>query len=177
MVDRRQASKWVCVASVAAAHGVRGALRLRSFTERPEDVAAYGPVYDQQGRRLFELQVIGRARGGVLVRIAGIGDRSAAEALRGVELYVARSALPELGSDEFYRADLEGLVVERPDGSRLGTVRSLDNFGAGDVIEVEAEDGRVLALPFDRQTVPMVDLDAGRLVIEPPVELTAEPPA
>jgi 16S rRNA processing protein RimM len=156
---------------------VRGALRLRSFTERPEDVAAYGPVYDQQGRRLFELQVIGRARGGVLVRIAGIGDRSAAEALRGVELYVARSALPELGSDEFYRADLEGLVVERPDGSRLGTVRSLDNFGAGDVIEVEAEDGRVLALPFDRQTVPMVDLDAGRLVIEPPVELTAEPPA
>jgi 16S rRNA processing protein RimM len=177
MVDRPQASKWVCVASVAAAHGVRGALRLRSFTERPEDVAAYGPVYDRQGRPLFQLQVIGRARGGVLVRIEGVSDRSTAEALRGAELYVPRAALPELDPDEFYRADLEGLIVERADGSRLGTVRSLDNFGAGDIIEVEAEDGRVLALPFDQQTVPVVDLDGGRLVIEPPVELFAERPA
>jgi 16S rRNA processing protein RimM len=177
MVDRRQASKWVCVATVAAAHGVRGALRLRSFTERPEDVAAYGPVYDRHGRLLFELRVIGRARGGVLVHIAGISDRSAAEALRGAELYVPRAALPELDPDEFYRTDLEGLIVERADGSRLGTVRSLDNFGAGDVLEVEAEDGRVLALPFDRQTVPLVDLDGGRLVIEPPGELIAGPTA
>lgn len=175
MVDRRGASAWVCVATVAAAHGLRGALKLRCFTERPADVAAYGPVHDRHGRRLFELTVIGQARGGVLAKAQGIEDRDAAEALRGTELFVPRAALPALEADEFYHADLQGLVVERVDGARLGTVRSLDNFGAGDLLEVVAEDGRVLSLPFDRQTVPVVDLARGRLVVEPPVELIPDP--
>jgi 16S rRNA processing protein RimM len=175
MVDRRGASAWVCVARIAAAHGLSGALKLRCFTERPADVAAYGPVHDQHGDRLFELTVIGPARGGVLARADGINDRSAAEALRGTDLFVPRAALPAPGSDEFYHADLEGLVVERADGARLGTVRNLENFGAGDLIEVEADDGRVLSLPFDRQTVPVIDLARGRLVVEPPAELLADP--
>lgn len=164
----------VCVAIVATAHGMRGALKLRTFTERPEDVAAYGPVYDREGRRLFQLRVIGPARGGVLALAEGIADRSAAEALRGVELFVPRAALPELGEDEFYQTDLEGLLALRPDGSRLGVVRALDNFGAGDVIEIEAEDGRSFSLPFDRRTVPEVDLERGRLVVEPPAEVAGE---
>lgn len=171
MVDRRGASGWVCVAKIVAAHGLRGALKLRCFTERPADVAAYGPVHDQHGQRLFDLTVIGPAQGGVLARAPGIGDRSAAEALRGTELFVPRAALPAPGPDEFYHTDLEGLVVERSDGARLGTVRSLVNFGAGDLIEVAADDGRVLSLPFDRRTVPVVDLAQGRLVVEPPAEL------
>jgi 16S rRNA processing protein RimM len=171
----RRASDWVCVAAVATAHGIRGALKLRCFTERPEDAAAYGPVYDRHGKRLFALKVIGRSRGGILVEAEGITDRNAAEALRGTELFVPRKALPELGPDEFYHTDLEGLAVLRPDGVRLGVVRTLANFGAGDIVEVVADDGRTVALPFDQETVRTVDLEAGRLVVEPPPELLPPP--
>jgi 16S rRNA processing protein RimM len=167
----RRASDWVCVAAVATAHGIRGALKLRSFTERPEDAAAYGPVYDQHGKRLFALKVIGRSRGGILVEAEGIADRNAALTLRGQELFVPRAALPDLGPDEFYHSDLEGLDVLRADGARLGVVRALANFGAGDVLEVMDDVGRTVALPFDHETVRAVDLNAGRLVVEPPAEL------
>jgi 16S rRNA processing protein RimM len=174
MGEQRRASEWVCVAVVATAHGLRGALKLRCFTERPEDVVAYGPVYDRHGHRLFDLEVIGPARGGVLARAAGIDDRTAAEALRGTELYVPRAALPDLAPEEFYHADLEGLEARRADGTRLGVVRALANFGAGDLIEVQADDGRVLTLPFDRVTVPQIDVGAGHLVVQPPPELVEE---
>ena len=170
----RQATDWVCVAAVATAHGIRGALKLRCFTERPEDAAAYGPVYDRQGRQLFSLKVIGRSRGGILVEADGIADRNAAEAVRGMELFVPRSALPDPGPDEFYHTDLEGLDVLRADGARLGVVRALNNFGAGDILEVLADDGRTVALPFDHQTVQAVDLEAGRLIVAPPVELVPD---
>jgi len=170
----REAQDWVCVAVVATAHGIQGALKLRTFTERPEDVASYGPVHDRRGRRLFRLRVIGPARGGVLAEAKGVTDRDAAEALRGVELFVPRAALPDLDEDEFYQTDLEGLIALRADGSRLGIVRALENFGAGDVIEIAADDGRLLSLPFDRRTVPEVDLERGRLVVEPPAELAGE---
>lgn len=167
----RQASDWVCVAAVATAHGIRGALKLRCFTERPEDAVAYGPVYDKHGKRLFALEVIGQSRGGILVEAEGISDRSAAEALRGTELFVPRAVLPDLGPDEFYHSDLEGLDVLQADGARLGVVRGLANFGAGDILDVLADDGRTVALPFDHRTVRTVDLEAGRLVVEPPPEL------
>jgi 16S rRNA processing protein RimM len=167
----RRASDWVCVAAVATAHGIRGALKLRCFTERPEDAAAYGPVYDKHGNRLFSLKVIGQSRGGILVEADGVSDRNAAEALRGTELFVPRTVLPDLGPEEFYHSDLEGLDVLRVDGARLGVVRALANFGAGDIVEVLADDGRTVALPFDRETVRTVDLEAGRLVVEPPPEL------
>ena len=165
----------MCVAVVAGAHGLRGAFRLRCFTERPEDVAAYGPVFAKSGERLFELEVIGAARGGVLARAGGIGDRDAAEALRGTELFVPRSALPELAPDEFYYSDLEGMEALRPDGSRFGVVHGVENFGAGDLIEVRAENGQRLSLPFTRETVPTIDLERRRLVVQPPEELEATP--
>lgn len=174
MVQRPQDRDWVCVAVVAAAHGLRGAFKLRCFTERPEDVTAYGPLFDHNGRRLFELKVIGVASGGVLAQADPIKDRNAAEALRGTELFVPRSALPDLAPDEFYYSDLEGMEALHPDGSHLGVVHSVDNFGAGDVIEVQAEDGRRIILPFTRQTVPDIDLKRRRLVVAPPEELTPE---
>lgn len=173
MGEQRQVPDWVCVAVVASAHGIRGALKLRSFTERPEDVTAYGPLYDRSGNRL-DLEVIGQTRGGVLARAPGVEDRTAAEALRGTELYVPRAALPELAPDEFYHADLEGLEVRQADGSRLGVVRALADYGAGDLIEVQADDGRVLTLPFDHATVPEIDLSAGHLVVEPPAGLLGD---
>jgi len=167
-----EANDWVCVAAVATAHGIRGALKLRCFTERPEDAVAYGPVYDNKGKRLFALEVIGQSRGGLLVEAEGVHDRNAAEALRGVELFVPRKVLPDLEPDEFYHSDLQGLEVRRADGTRLGVVRALDNFGAGDILDVLADDGRSFALPFDRATVRTVDLERG-LVVEPPPELVA----
>jgi len=169
-----RATEWVCVAAVATAHGLRGALKLRCFTERPEDAVAYGPVYDKHGKRLFALKVIGHSRAGLLVEAEGVHDRNAAEALRGTELFVPRSVLPDLEPDEFYHSDLEGLEVRRVDGTRLGVVRALDNFGAGDILDIQTDDGRSLALPFDRATVRTVDLQRG-LVVEPPEELVAAP--
>jgi 16S rRNA processing protein RimM len=173
MVERARDRDWVCVAVVATAHGLRGMLKLRCFTERPEDVAAYGPVFDQNGRR-FELEVIGPAPGGVLARAHGIEDRNAAEALRGAELFVPRSALPELASDEFYYSDLEGMEALRADGSRFGVVHGVANFGAGDLIEVMADDGQRISLPFTRETIPSIDLERRRLVVQPPDELVTE---
>jgi 16S rRNA processing protein RimM len=173
MVERARDRDWVCVAVVATAHGLRGMLKLRCFTERPEDVAAYGPVFDHNGRR-FELEVIGPAPGGVLARAEGIEDRNAAEALRGAELFVPRSALPELAPDEFYYSDLEGMEALRADGSRFGVVHGVANFGAGDLIEVMADDGQRISLPFTREIVPSIDLERRRLVVQPPDELVAE---
>ena len=171
MTEGRSRSTWVCVAAVATAHGVQGALKLRTFTERPEDVAAYGPVYDRRGERLFQLQIVGRAAGGVIARAPGIEDRDAALALRGRELFVPRAALPDLGANEFYVSDLQGLAVELPGGGRLGAVRAVENYGAGDVLEIIADDGCSLALPFDRETVPEIDIERGRVVVAPPAEL------
>ncbi|MEM7023489.1 MAG: ribosome maturation factor RimM [Pseudomonadota bacterium] len=168
-----QTNEWVCVAAVANAHGIRGTLKLRCFTEQPEDAASYGPVHDEHGKRLFSLKVVGEASGGVLAKAEGIDDRNAAEALRGIELFVPRSALPELGPEEYYQGDLEGLTVRSSEGATLGVVRAVSNFGAGDVVEVLADNGKTYCLPFDRATVRQVDLKDG-LLVEPPQELVAE---
>lgn len=166
----------VCVAVVAAPHGVRGALRLRCFTERPESVASYGPVYDASGTRLFSLTVRGAARDGVIVTADGVTDRTAAERLRGLRLHVPRSALPATGEDEFYVEDLVGLEAIRPDGAPIGRIAAVSNFGAGDVVELAARDGATLTLPFTKDCFPEIDLAARRVVCRPPAEVAAEGP-
>lgn len=164
----RAPSDLVCVAAIATAHGVRGALRLRCFTERSEDATAFGPVFDRHGRERFQLTLVGHAKGGVIATAPGIDDRDQALALKGLELYVPRARLPEPGEDEFYVSDLEGLTVEGADGRAIGEVRRVDNYGAGDVIEIRTADGRLLDLPFDRETIPVVDLAGRRLVVALP---------
>ena len=167
---------WVCVAAVATAHGVRGALKLRCFTENPEDVAAYGPVYDEQGHRLFTLSVIASAKGGVIVKAEGVDDRESAEALRGQELFVPRSKLPELeDDDEFYYSDLEGLVAARKGGERFGLVKRVTNHGAGDLLDIAGDDGEHYLIPFDHLSVPVIDLEAGFLEIADRLEITVNP--
>ncbi len=163
----------VCVAAVAAAHGVRGAMKLRCFTVAPESVAAYGPVHDEAGRELFPLEVIGRAKGGVIARARGIASREAAEALRGTRLYVPRDRLPEPDADEFYHEDLVGLAAVSRDGTPAGRVSAVYDFGAGDLIEVTGEDGTTLVLPFTREAVPEIDLAGRRIVVAPPAEIDA----
>lgn len=164
----------VLVGVIAGAHGVRGAVRVKSFTEAPEGVAAYGPLYDETGKR-FDLRVVGATKGGVIARLAGVDDRNAAEALRGQQLYVPRSALPATEAEEFYQADLVGLAVETVGGEALGRVRAVHNYGAGDMLEVERPGRRSLDIPFTRAAVPVVDLAGGRLVVDPLPGLLEEP--
>ncbi|MGH7002818.1 MAG: ribosome maturation factor RimM [Alphaproteobacteria bacterium] len=164
-------SEQVCLGIVVGVHGVKGMVRLKSFTAQPADIAAYGAVSDEGGARRFKIEVAGMARGAVLARLSGVANREAAEALRGVRLYVPRTALPKTNQDEFYHADLIGLPVETKEGARLGTVSAVHNFGAGDILELRGDNGRELLLPFSDAVVPTVDLEAGRIVADPPASL------
>jgi 16S rRNA processing protein RimM len=160
--------KRICVGVITGAHGVRGAVRLKSFTAEPEDVAGYGPVEDERGERRFALRIVGSAKGVLIAAISGIDDRDRAEALRGSRLYLPRSALPPPEDEEYYHADLIGLDATLSDGSSLGTVCAVHDFGAGDTLEIARAEGPPVMVPFTRAVVPVVDLDAGRLVIDPP---------
>lgn len=173
MPPARPSDRLVCLAAVTAPHGVRGAFRLRCYTERPESVAAYGPVCDAHGRELFALEVLHRVPGGVVARTARIADRDAAQALRGQELFVPRSRLPAPAEDEFYLEDLVGLEAADRDGRPIGRVVAVQDHGAGEILELRTLDGRPLDLPFTRAVVPVVDLAAGRLTVVPPAEIEA----
>lgn len=169
---------WLCVGVIGRPKGVRGAVRITTYTERPEDIAAYGPVYDAPDGRALEIALRERVKGGVVATVAGVRDRDGARALTGTRLYVPRAALPEAGEDEYYHADLIGLRVERADGSAFGTVAAVANYGAGDVLEIDpAGGGESVLLPFTREAVPVVDVAAGRLVVAPPEETVAAPEA
>ncbi len=161
----------VCLGVMVGAHGVRGLVKVKSFTEVPEDVAAYGAVTDRSGRQRWTLEAVGRAKGVVLVRATGVSDRDQAQALHGTELYVERAALPALEEEEtFYHADLIGLRAEDPAGVEIGRVAAVENYGAGDLLEIVDGEGRSRILPFTRAAVPEVDLAAGRLVVLAPEE-------
>jgi 16S rRNA processing protein RimM len=168
------AKRKVCLGMIAGAHGVRGDVRVQSFTADPADIVAYGPLTDEAGTRKLSLKLVGETRGQLIARIAGVADRNAAEALKGLRLYVERSALPATAAEEYYHGDLLGLRCELRDGEAYGTVAALHDFGAGDVIEIERPGGERVMLPFTSAVVPVVDLAGGRLVVEPPVEVVAE---
>ena len=159
----------VRVGVIAGVHGVRGAVRIKSFTEDPADIGFYSPVEDEAGRTKFRLKVTGEVKGLVIATLEGVSDRNAAEALKGTELWVARERLPRLAEDEFLYSDLIGLVVEGVDGERLGTVRAVADYGAGDVLDIKLEPKGEMMVPFTLDSVPDVDVAGGRLVVVPPV--------
>ena len=157
----------LAIGAVAGAHGVRGQFKVKPFTAAPRDIAAYGPV--AAGTRQLTLSVKGvTANGLVIVAAAEIADRDAAQALRGTELTVARDRLPAPDGDEVYHADLIGLVVTAPDGTAVGRIVALHDFGAGEIVEVKPSQGPSVMLPFAPEFVPDIDLDGGRVVIDPP---------
>ena len=158
----------VLMGLVLGAHGIKGAVRLLSYASAPEDIASYGPLEDESGGRNFSLTVIGKARGAVLAEIKGIKDRDAATALRGTKLYVRRLALPAPAEGEFYWDDLVGLRAELKGGTALGEVMAVHDYGGGPSLEVKREEGASLLVPFTDRVVPVVDLGAGKLVIDPP---------
>jgi 16S rRNA processing protein RimM len=150
---------------------VRGLVRVKSFTQAPSDIVAYGPLTDETGTRRFSLTLTGRVKGALLARIDGVTDRATAATLKGTRLYVGRDALPPPATDEYYYADLIGLAVELPDGTAVGTVRAVENFGAGDLLDVTLHGPRrgaaAVVIPFTHATVPVVDLAGGRIVVTP----------
>ena len=159
----------VCVGAVAGAFGVKGEVRLKSFTAEPEDIAAYGPLETEDGAQRFEAQITGRAKGTLVARLSGIASKEAADALRGTRLYVDRDCLPAPDEDEYYHADLIGLEVYDTGGALLGTVKAVLNHGASDLLEIQGPGlASTVLLPFTLDAVPTVDLATRRIVADPP---------
>ena len=166
----------ICVARIGAAHGVRGAVKLWTFTEDPFAVKRYGPLSTKDGARQFDVTDAREAKGHLVATLKGIATRDDAERLNGIELYIARDKLPATGEGEYYHADLIGLAAVNPAGEPLGRVTAIHNFGAGDIIEIAPQHGSTLLLPFTNAVVPTVDLAGGLVVIELPAEVDGDDP-
>ncbi len=167
----------ILLGHITGAHGIRGEVVVRTYTARPEDIGAYGPLEDESGTRAFVLASVRAGPKGVVVRIEGVRDRNAAEALKGAALHVPRSRLPDLPEGEFYQEDLVGLKAVDPGGRPVGTVVAVLNYGAGDILELEVPGARQTELiPFKSAYVPAVDIAGGRLTIVRPEETSGEPP-
>jgi 16S rRNA processing protein RimM len=159
----------VCVAQIGAAHGLKGEVRLWSFTQEPPAFANYGALETEDGLRKLAVETARFAKDHFVAKFAGIDDRSAAEALRNVKLYVAREKLPEAEDDgTFYHTDLIGLSVVTRDKEAFGEIIGVQNFGAGDILEIRRGDGSTLMLPFTQAAVPEIDLAGGTIVVDPP---------
>ncbi|MGD9925879.1 MAG: ribosome maturation factor RimM [Pseudorhodoplanes sp.] len=165
----------VCVAQIGAAHGLRGGVHLRSFTEAPDAFAQYGPLETEDRSRRLEIDSVKPSKDGFTVRFVGITRREQAEALRNIHLYVDRDRLPAPDDGEFYFADLIGLAAVTPQGEPFGEVIAVHNFGAGDIIELKlCADGTSTMLLFDTATVPEVDIAGGRIVVVMPEEIVVQ---
>jgi 16S rRNA processing protein RimM len=166
----------VCVARIGAAHGVRGAVKLWTFTADPLAVQNYGPLMTKDGARQFEIANVRAAKDHLVATFKGIATRNDAEKLNGTELYVPRERLPATDDDEYYHADLIGLAAVNAADEPLGRVVAIHNFGAGDIIEIAPPKGATMLLPFSNAVVPTVDIAGGRVVIELPQEIEGEEP-
>jgi 16S rRNA processing protein RimM len=161
----------ICLARIGAAYGTSGEVRLWAHTTRAEDVAAYGPLQTENGARVFEIVSLRPGKDFMVARLKGVNDRSAAERLCNIDLYVPRERLPAPKPDEFYHADLIGLRAEDAAGKAVGTVVAIHNFGAGDILEIAPQArGETLMHPFTAAAVPVVEIAAGRIVVVLPVE-------
>jgi 16S rRNA processing protein RimM len=163
--------KLVRVGRVAGAFGVRGEVRISTYTEQPMSLLGFGVLLDGQGAVALELTGAREAKGGLVARAKQIASKEDADALRGLVLYVDRAALPAPGEEEFYLADLIGLAAIAPDGSPLGRIKSVQDFGAGDLLEIEPPAGATWYAPFTHEAVPEVDIAAGRVVVDRPLEV------
>jgi len=159
----------VCVGAIGGAFGVKGQVRLKSFTAHPEDIATYAPLETEDGSMEFSVQIEGAITNGLAARLSGISTKEQADALRGIRLFVPRTRLPALPDDEFYHTDLIDLDVVDTGGTALGRVKAVLNHGAGDLLEIHGPGLKAtVLLPFTQQAVPTVDLAAGRIVADPP---------
>lgn len=159
----------VCVGAIAGSFGVRGEVRIKSYCAIPEDIELYSPLTDETGTKTFSILLTRAIKNGFAARLADVETKEDGDALRGVRLFAHRDQLPSLPDDEYYHADLMGLAVFDTGGTQLGRVKSVQNHGASDLLEIEGPGikGTVL-LPFTLAAVPTVDLASGRIIVDPP---------
>jgi 16S rRNA processing protein RimM len=169
-------SAQICVARIGAPHGVRGQVRLWTFTEDQFAVLDYGPLATKDGKRTFEVDDVREAKGHLVATLKGVATREEAERLNGIELYVPRAALPEPDEGEYYHADLIGLAAVNAAGEPIGRVVAMHDFGAGDIIEIAPPEGATLLLPFTNAVVPTVDIKGGKVIVELPGEIIGDDP-
>lgn len=160
----------ICLGVITGAVGVRGEVKVKTFTEVPEAIGDYGPLTAGRSGMSVALRAIRPIKGGVAARIDGVNDRNAAEALKGEQLFIRREALPKTEEETYYYADLIGLSAQNEAGEKLGVVKAVHDFGAGDMLEVVLEPGvggkeRIVMIPFNRESVPVVDVAGGRVVV------------
>ncbi|MBX3525613.1 MAG: ribosome maturation factor RimM [Rhodoblastus sp.] len=161
----------VLVGRFGAPQGVRGEIRIKSYTADPLAIGDYGPLSDETGAKKFEIERLRPLKEDMVVaKVKGLADRDAAGALTGVSLFVAREKLPPPDEDEFYIADLVGLSAVSPDGETIGTVKNVLNFGAGDILEIAPASGETLMLPFTKEIAPSIDFSGGKIVVVRPAE-------
>ncbi|MFY0615340.1 MAG: ribosome maturation factor RimM [Hyphomicrobiaceae bacterium] len=159
----------ILLGHISTAQGIRGEVVVKSHTAAPADIGAYGPLFDKSGTKTYDIKVVRVAKKGVIVRLKGVDDRTAAEALRGTELYIPRERLPEPDDDELYHADLIGLEAVSTEGDMVGEIVAVQNFGAGDLLEIRlAGKSRTEYVPFDEHFVPDIDLQARRVTVVMP---------
>ncbi len=159
----------ICVAQIGGAHGLHGEVRLKSFTGDPMAVRDYGPLTTEDGSATFELEAVRPAKGHLIARFRGVSDRSTAERLVNVRLFVPRERLPAPAPDEFYHADLIGLSAVTADGTDIGIVVAIHDFGAGDILELQPRaGGTTIMVPFTAEFVPSVEIASRRIVVLPP---------
>jgi len=168
----------ILVGRFGAPHGVRGEVRLQSFTGVPDAIATYKPLFDASATRQFTIKTLRPLKDDMFVaRVAGIDDRAAAQSLTNLEVFVARDNLPKIADEDFYIADLIGLAAMNAAGEPVGRVVNVLNFGGGDILEIAPPDaGQTLLLPFTKEVVPSIDVKAGCLTVAPPVEIEANGP-
>ena len=171
----RDIAQRICLGIITGAHGIKGWVRVKSFTAAPGAIADYGPLSDESGARSFAMELVGAQKGVLLARIKGIEDRNAAEGLKGLRLYVRRADLPPPEADEFYEADLIGVAALLEDGTVFGTIRAVNDFGAGASLEIEDPAGKMVLVPFTNAAVPVVDIAQKRVVVVPPAGLLDAP--
>lgn len=168
MASRKDKSR-ICIGVITGARGIKGELRIKPLTAKPQDVAAYGPVETEDGSRQLVLNKVAIAGKGIVARAEGITTRNQAEALKGIRLYVPKAALPEIDEDEYYQADLIGLKVTKQDGTEIGAVVALQDFGAGDLLEIRLHGRKTtVLLPFTAECVPQIDVAGGTVSVDPP---------
>jgi len=159
----------ICVGAIAGSYGVRGELRVKSFTAEPKNIADYAPLWSEDGEQQFELRVTGTVKNGLTARITGVATKEAADQLKGLRLFADRDCLPHLPDDEFYHSDLIGLTVFDSGGTELGRVKAVLNHGASDILEIHVKGSpQTVLLPFTKDAVPTVDLTTKRIVADPP---------
>ena len=153
------------IGAVTGARGLKGEVKVKSFTDDPKAIASYGPVMGEDPATTYDLKIVGESKGVVVARIAGVTDRNGAEALKGERFYIDRSLLPDVEEEEFYHADLIGLAARLEDGTVLGNVTALFDFGAGDMLEVKAKGRETHMIPFTKAAVPVVSVAEGYVIV------------